>query len=109
MRIVNREEFLKLPENTLFSEFEPNVFTGLLIKEKSLTDDYFEIELIGNIDSNDYSDHNKKLTDAEENGVSLPLDFECLCRNGAFQQDQLYAVYEKQDVAGLIESLQRCL
>lgn len=50
-----------------------------------------------------------KLFDAQENGVSVAMDFETQGRDGMFDHDQLYAVWEPQDVAALVERLRRCL
>lgn len=115
MKIVNKKEFYKLPEGTLYSEYKPQVFTDLHIKEATFYNldrnptDYVEMCLIGNLlvqNSNEYSDTLEK---AEETGSSFKLDFEMYGRNGMYQDDQLYAVYEKVDIEGLINVLNQCI
>jgi len=32
MQLLNREEFLKLPEGTLYSEYDPHVFGDIRVK-----------------------------------------------------------------------------
>ena len=50
-----------------------------------------------------------KLHDALENGTSLDMDFRCSGRDGCFEKDQLFAVWEKKDVEMLISRLQECI
>jgi len=108
MRIVNRKEFLELPEGTLYSEYEPCCFDGLFIKGKSLkdTNDYIEMSLIGNVVSSDTGDYAEKLENARIDHISIDLDFdEDYGRNGMFAKEQLYAIYEKKDVEKFINLL----
>lgn len=88
-----------MPENTVFSEYEPCVFFGLFVKTNSpgdMVNDYFEMELIGNPKCHDSGEFASILVSAEETGDSFELDFGVDGRNGAFKPDQLYAVYEKK-------------
>jgi len=110
MKIINREEFLKLPSGTLFSEYKPCSFYGLLIKYDSCGyNDYYENELIGNIEMNSSEDFIDKLVIAEKERTSLKLDFDICGRNGMYDDNQLYAVYEKEDIKGLINVLKQCI
>jgi len=105
MRILNREEFFKLPEGTVYSEYDPLDFYGLFIKGEQLQSDYVELELIGNLDYQDSDEYSETLEKARETGNSFKLDFESYDRNGMYSDDQLYAVYEKEDIEGLINVL----
>ena len=40
-----------------------------------------------------------------ESGESMPVDFEVTSREGLFEEEQLFAVYEKEDVEKLIKRL----
>ena len=40
---------------------------------------------------------------------SLKLDFDICGRNGMYDDNQLYAVYEKDDIEGLINVLKQCV
>jgi len=42
-------------------------------------------------------------------GVSVDLDFYCQCRDGLFDDDEMYAVWTKDDVNQLIDRLKKCL
>lgn len=107
MKIVKRSEFLKLPAGTLFAEYEPCVFGCLEIKGDSLSNDWFEQRIVDAIDANDSGQFADMLFNAEKSGASLPMNFYCEGRNGAFEPpERLYAVFERQDVEALIERLQ---
>jgi hypothetical protein len=110
MRIVNRKTFLVLPPGTVFSEYEPCVFTGLFIKTETCRGggDYCEQDLIGNVKCHDSGEFGEILEDARENGQPFDLDFNVDCRNGCFNFDQLYVVYETKDIQQLIERLRQC-
>lgn len=111
MKIVNRKTFLQMPENTVFSEYEPCVFHGLFVKTVSpdMINDYFEMELIGNPKCGSSNEFVNTLVNAEKTGDSFELDFDVDGRNGSFKDDQLYAIYEKQDIEQLISTLQACI
>lgn len=109
MKIVNRTQFLALPAQTLFSKYEPCCFGELEIKSDSLRNDWLTQDIAGAIANNGSEDFASKLFDAEINGTSLPMDFDCLGRDGCFDEGQLFAVWEKADVEALIGRLIRCL
>lgn len=46
---------------------------------------------------------------AEIEGKPFALHFRTFCRDGEFDPDQLFAVWERDDVAGLIARLQQAL
>lgn len=110
MRIVNRQEFLAMPAGTVFYKYEPCVFEDLQIKAESIGDiDFFYQEITSAIECNDSGEFFDLLNKAKEDGISLPMDFYCGSRDGLFDQDQLFAVFEPDDVRGLIERLETAL
>ena len=111
MKIISAEEFLKLPMNTLYSKYTPCVFGALQIKGDTLSGafDYASQQIVDAIDCTGSDDFFDKLTDAEENGTSLKMDFDCCGRDGMFDRQQLYAVWEQSDVVLLMERLKLCL
>jgi len=109
MKILNKEEFFKLPQGTVYSEYDPLTFHSLFIKGEQLTVDYIELDLVGNIEYNNSDEYCEILEEAKETGKSFKLDFENYGRNGMYSDDQLYAVYEKEDIEGLINTLKACL
>ena len=111
MKIVNKIEFYTLPEGTLYSDYEPCIFTSLKVKKSTLYSenkpiDFIYESLIGNIDAESSNHFVNMLYDAEEKKTSLPLDFECEERDGLYEDSQLFAIYEKQDLENFIQKLQ---
>lgn len=109
MRIVNREQFMKLPENTLFAKYHPSVFGQLAIKGESWERDFLVQEIVDAIECKDTGEYCEKVDGAQHNGDSIRFDFNCQGRDGYFDDDQLFAVWEQEDVRQLIERLKKCL
>lgn len=111
MKIVTRKEFMKLPTETVFSYYEPCSFREFMIKvsdDKEWPTDFLFDSIIGEIDTVSSEDY---LTKCEmmEKGESVPMDFESTSREGLFDEEQLYAVYEKKDIEKLIARLQKTI
>jgi hypothetical protein len=111
MKIVNKKEFYALPEGTLYSDYEPCIFTSLKVKQSTLFDgkkpiDFIYESLIGNIEANSSDHFVDMLDDSENNKSSLPMDFECGKRDGLFEEEQLFAIYEKKDLEDFIQKLE---
>ena len=104
MKIVNLETFRSLPNGTVFSKYTPCVFSGLMIKVDTWDGDFLYQDLIENIDCESSEDFVDKC-DLAEAGGSIGLDFYCNDRDGLHENDQLFAVYEENDLTGLINRL----
>ena len=105
MKIVNRNTFLAMPPGTIYSKFEPCIFGDLCIKEESLSNDWFYQDIVDAIDVNDSGEFGEILCRANDTGESIPMDFHCLSRDGLFDDNQLFAVFERDDVVALIKRL----
>jgi len=108
MRILNRTQFLALPENTLFCKYKPCLFGDLTIKGETWGNDFQTQEIADAIESMG-SDFHDKLFEAEDKGTSLRMDFHCMGRDGCFDAEQLFAIYERIDIEALISRLRECL
>lgn len=111
MKIINLDQFLALPENTLFSKYAPCFFGELSIKGKSLngTRDFCFQQIADAIKCTGSSNFSAKLFLAEQAGDSVEMDFNCQGRDGCFEDEQLFAVWELKDIQQLIERLVVCL
>lgn len=108
MKIVDRKTFLALPAETLFSKYEPCVFGDLCIKGDSIGSNDFAYQQIADaVAAHDSGEFANKLFDAQASGESVAMDFDCQGRDGLFDDDQLFAVWEPADVAALIARLSR--
>lgn len=106
MRIVHRKTFMEMPEGTVFAKFEPCVFDELCIKGESFPDniDFFYQPLV-----NSFAADNEDFHAAYESGASAAIDLDIQSRDGCFDYDQLFAVWERTDVEALIARLQETL
>lgn len=115
MKILNRKQFLALPAGVIYTKFMPCLFGDLAVKKESIssaiavpgritTDDwhYHDFMELAVMDSGERAD---KLFEGMEKDISIPMDFESTSRDGFYDQDQLFAVLEKEDVFGLIHML----
>lgn len=112
MKIISREMFLKLPIGTLYSKYRPGVNEGLKIKGEDYichADDWYYQDLIGNVNSSGSNETFDILFKSEKDHSSFLLDFDTEGRDGFFNEKQLFAVYEKEDVTQLVERLIKAL
>jgi hypothetical protein len=106
MKIVNREAFLAMPPGTLFAKFDPHAFGEVQIKADTCGNDFVCNSLIpgfeGCIESGDYFSVLDRMMDGEG---SPPLEYDSYGRDGQFDRDQLFAVFEPRDVKALMDHL----
>lgn len=107
MKIVNRLEFMKLPSGTLYKKFpEPFAFGDLSVKFDSLTHhdarngDFVCMEF-GDIEAGDSGQMFDRLFQMMDAGASYPLSLDCAGRDGMFEPDAMFLVYERDDVIKL--------
>jgi len=107
MRIVDRKTFLALPGEVLFSKYEPCTFGPLTIRGEvwGHCNDFLTQSIADAVECNRSSDFACTLDDAQESGGSFAIDLDCMGRDGMFDDDQLFAIWEPADVAALIERL----
>lgn len=106
MKLLNREEFLKLPEGTLYAKYEPHIFGGIQVKGESnkKCGDFYTMEMINPSYEgfNNFSD----AIDFFNKSKQCELDFNCYGQDGLFDEDQLFAVFEAKELSKMIELLQ---
>ncbi len=113
MRLLTKEEFLKLSKPTLFFYYEGNLaFDDLHIKYDTLWDEDFvcmsllnEIKYTGEQDA-DIRTEKIEMQKKFERGESIELDYEAASRDWLYEENQKYAVLEKKDVQKMIAILQ---
>lgn len=111
MKIMNRVQFMALPHDVLFSEYEPCIFGPLIIKHQTTEyNDFVEQNIADAIEASGSGDLIDKLDDAQALGTSLAMDFNCAGRNGLYDPpERLYAVWEREDLEQLIAKLQQVM
>lgn len=115
MKIVNRLEFMKLPSGTLYKKFTtPFAFEDLAVKFDSLsfhedgTGDFVRMGL-AEVEWDETSQMFDRLDEMMEQGASYPLDLDCAGRDGCFEPDAMFLVFEREDVIKLRDFLTELL
>lgn len=93
MKIVKFNEFVKMPAGTIFSYYEPHVTRGLYRKGESIAYD------------GELSDFYEAPVMAESWNLCEPVVDDTECRWGMFDYDEMYAIYEEEDIVKMIEML----
>jgi len=110
MRIVNLEEFRALPSGTVFRKYTPQMFQcELSIKGETWPVDFLVNYLTGNVECDKSEEEDVIFNNAEKDSkYSIPLEFDSYGRDGSFDEEQLFGVYEQKDLDGLINALKEC-
>lgn len=108
MKIYKREAFLKLPGGTIFCKGQPWFWGQISIKADSLPNDYIEMEL-NTIESNDSGDIVRKYEEMLESGANYPLTDDYYGRDGCFDDEDLFLVYEVADLFILKGIIENCI
>ena len=105
MKIINLTEFRAMPEGTVFCKYQPCCFGELEIKGETWEHDFICASLTGVIESEGSDDMMNKLDQYEKSKESFKLDLEYYGRDGLYEDNQLYAIYEKSDIQQLVNKL----
>ncbi len=114
MRIVDRNEFLRQPEGVLYCKYKSlGIFDNLCVKHDTMTD--FE----GNPSDFRYQNGMEILADgtgeyidvmfSAEKGEPFELDLNCGSRDGMFDKDQMFVVFEKADLDAFRALISKCV
>jgi hypothetical protein len=111
MRIVNREEFFSLGDNIVFCYVDEHQnLSGPCIKDSNCGDIDFFVSDLNEVTAYTSNDQFDKIEEMQkDSSISVPMDFESSGRDGMFVDDQMFAVYEAEDVLKLITRLINCL
>lgn len=113
MKIVDRKTFLAMPAQTVFSKYEPHLFGALQIKGDTMGDDFVSVEVASAIrcdGSDEFFDIMWRASSAEHLGrESIAMDLDAGSRDGLFDADQLFAVWERPELVALVNELSRAL
>jgi len=109
MKIVDHKTFMAMPPDTLFSKWRPCCFDELTIKGDSISCDFFAQDIASAIEPFGLESLSETCDRSAETGEQISIDLECQGRDGCFDDEQMFAVWEAADVVKLIERLQKCL
>lgn len=112
MKIYSRQEFLKLPTGIIFAKGKPAYFESLCIKgdtwfNRGKTSDflYLDIGHFEDVEGKDFCDTFDLMV---ETGLSRPLN-STLARDGCFDDEDLFLVFEVPDLERLIFHAQNAI
>lgn len=109
MKIVNRKTFLELPENTVYAKmYGCDGFNELQIKGESYINDWW-YEDLNDPDWDSSEKRYEALEKARKTGENFPLIIDSCSRDGLFEEEQEFAVYDDKDILVIINRLQRTL
>lgn len=108
MKVVNKKDFLNLPENTIFSKGKVWCFDGLSMKGESFSNDFFYLDLIDMDMGSGSNEYFERLDDSLINGNSYPIN-DAESRDGMFLEDEVFLIFENDDILTLIENLKKGL
>jgi len=107
MKIYTRQEFMCLPEGTLFVKGEKHYFnTGICIKGETICHDgknidWYYISLC-DFNSNGSDDYFEKFDAMLNEKISSDIN-NCYERDGLYEETDLFLVYEKNDLVKIIK------
>jgi len=107
MKIFTRLEFMKLPPGTLYKKFTtPFAFEDLSVKFDSLPyhedgDGDFVCMGIGDIEAGESGQMFERLDEMMEEGSSYPLELDYAGRDGMFEKEAMFLVFEHDDLVKL--------
>lgn len=107
MKLLNKKEFLKLPEGTMYFEKPKEAmacyFGNLCVKGESLSRDFYEIDLISPDLSPVLNEQYWESFERLDKGETLKIDFNYGGRNGMYDDTDMYYVLDKEDVKSLLD------
>lgn len=117
MKACKRIDFIKLPAGTIYSRTNEGkeYFGGLYSKTTGpeYGNDWVEQNLISEIgfpngikNGSDAFDYNEMLIDTFQ---EFKTDLECGGRDGCFDDSDIFIVWDKQDIAAIIDYLTECI
>lgn len=116
MKLYNRKDFLKLPANTIYSKpVEGFLMYGLYCKtsDENYGEDWVLQDLI---EEYGFPNEMTKSEDAWEHVINqrdtyqdFETDLNCQSRDGMFEQDEKFVVWDKKDIKKLVDYLNKCL
>ena len=110
MRIVDLQTLRTMPEGVLFQKYDPCYFGSMSIFGGAYDSDFLSCEFgSGPIECNSSEQFVDRCDDMAERSASYPVDLDKYGRDGCFEPDQLFAIWESADVRALIAKLEAAL
>ncbi len=107
MQIIDRKGFLSLPAGIIYHKYRSlGDFGQLAVKHDTCGNDWYYADLYGDIDCYNSNEYIDKMSQYEKTGEDFRFDRDSnINRDGLYQEDELFAVYDPKDVVALITRL----
>ncbi len=101
MKIINKKEFLKLPDGVVYCKGKRWYWEQICVKSKSYDNDwrYLMFDQIPSHDSGEGLANQERML---ETGESMPIQITDV-RDGSFEDDDIFLIYETEDLKILRE------
>ena len=118
MKLYTRNDFLKLPERTIYSRVDKDggvLCKGLFCKTsgQEYGNDWVEQDLISQAgfpnNITDGSDAFEQQMNLRDSFQDFQTDLDCAGRDGMFDDSDLFVVWDKSDVTKMIKYLSDCI
>lgn len=118
MKLYNRKEFIQLPAGTIYSKIDNpwcDLMIGLYCKTSGdeYTNDWVEQDLIGEAgfpnDIKDGADAFEYQLNLRDTYQDFQTDLECAGRDGLYNEDDKFVVWDKNDITKLRDYLNSVL
>lgn len=113
MKILNREEFLKLDGPVLFSKYSPCITGDLCIRYDVINPNdfiYLSLDPVNLLDIDNFECSSDVCFAMQEClGNSATIDTDCYARWGHVPEDEMFMVFESKDVVSVIKKIGECL
>ena len=101
MRIVDRKAFLAMPAGTVYATFSDRCRDGDICIKQDLCGDndwfYTSFSLGDTLDVEDSDGLHSAIDAMADKGISVSASFEFVVRDGCFEDDILFIIYEKKE------------
>jgi len=104
MKIVDLKTFLSLPNGTIFQKYAPHFGEVIAIKRENVGERDFWYTSIDGMSATKGDCENEIFYQHEialRQGASFDLDFNVWSRDGCFNDDQMFLIWERKDVEAL--------
>lgn len=108
MKIYKRAEFLGLPAGTIYAKGKPWYFSEPHIKGDTLPSNDWVCLSFNWISAKNESEQHEYLEHMLESGASYPMN-DSFGRDGCFDKEEFFLVYEKDDLLKLREYVDEAL
>lgn len=116
MKILNRKDFLALPKGVLYSHYNErnrefcdfSIKDGTIVAENGGVDDWVHLSLVDAPSDHLYFLSYKGKNEIDElikNKDSFNIEYKGYTRDGFYNEEEYFAVYEKEDLTKLIDLL----